>query len=197
MFDRTQHQVSEREEARGCLSMIDVLYKRRESLKQNDRGQIPTGRPDLDETLSGGMPTVSLVIVGARPSVGKTSAALGMWEVVALRSKAQRLRRSSRTDLRRLFVASARSSSTLCRLLASVGDLSYGLLSLTIRHVTELLVSATRLAGHVGRHRKDCGNESLARKTVAVGGEVGWIGSQLCSVFAACDEGRAVFVRLA
>ena len=34
--------------------MFDVLHKRRESLKQNDRGQIPTGWPDLDETLGGG-----------------------------------------------------------------------------------------------------------------------------------------------
>ena len=78
MLDRTQRQVSEREEARGCLSMFDVLHKRRESLKQNDRGQVPTGWPDLDDKLGGGMRAGSLVIVGARPSVGKTSAALGM-----------------------------------------------------------------------------------------------------------------------
>ena len=57
------------------MSTFDVLHKRRESLKQNDRGQIPTGWPDLDEMLGGGMRAGSLVIVGARPSVGKTSAA--------------------------------------------------------------------------------------------------------------------------
>lgn len=78
MFDRAQRQISEREESRGCLSMFDVLHKRRESLAQNDRGQVPTGWPDLDEKLGGGMRAGSLVIVGARPSVGKTSAALGM-----------------------------------------------------------------------------------------------------------------------
>ena len=78
MFDRAQRQISEREESRGCLSMFDVLHKRRASLAQNDRGQVPTGWPDLDEKLGGGMRAGSLVIVGARPSVGKTSAALGM-----------------------------------------------------------------------------------------------------------------------
>ena len=39
---------------------------------------MPTGGPELDEKLGGGMRAGSLVIVGARPSVGKTSAALGM-----------------------------------------------------------------------------------------------------------------------
>ncbi|TXT31012.1 MAG: replicative DNA helicase [Planctomycetota bacterium] len=58
--------------------MFDVLHKRRESLAKNDRGQVPTGWLDLDEKLGGGMRSGSLVIVGARPSVGKTSAALGM-----------------------------------------------------------------------------------------------------------------------
>lgn len=43
MFDRAQRQISEREESRGCLSMFDVLHKRRESLAQNDREQVPTG----------------------------------------------------------------------------------------------------------------------------------------------------------
>ncbi|MFM9963353.1 MAG: replicative DNA helicase [Planctomycetaceae bacterium] len=78
MFDSAQRQISEREESRGCVSMFDVLHKRRDSLAKNDRGQVPTGWPDLDDTLGGGLRAGSLVIVGARPSVGKTSAALGM-----------------------------------------------------------------------------------------------------------------------
>lgn len=77
-FDRAQRQISEREESRACLSMLDVLHKRRDSLQKNDRGQVPTGWPDLDEMLGGGLRAGSLVIVGARPSVGKTSAALSM-----------------------------------------------------------------------------------------------------------------------
>ena len=45
MFDRAQRQISEREVSRGCLSMFDVLHKRRESLAQNDRGRCqPAGR---------------------------------------------------------------------------------------------------------------------------------------------------------
>jgi replicative DNA helicase len=78
MFDRIQRQIFERDSDGGCRSMFDVLHKRRDSLAQNNRAQVPTGWPDLDELLGGGMRAGSLVIVGARPSVGKTSAALGM-----------------------------------------------------------------------------------------------------------------------
>ena len=52
--------------------------KREDALGPRELGQLPTGWPDLDEKLGGGMRAGSLVIVGARPSVGKTSAALGM-----------------------------------------------------------------------------------------------------------------------
>ncbi len=78
MFDRAQRQISEREESGGCLSMLDVLLKLDEAHTTNRREQVPTGWPDLDDKLGGGMRAGSLVILGARPSVGKTSAALGM-----------------------------------------------------------------------------------------------------------------------
>jgi replicative DNA helicase len=77
-FDRAHRQLSEREESRACLSMLDVLHRRRDSIQNSDHPHVPTGWPDLDNMLGGGMRAGSLVIVGARPSVGKTSAALGM-----------------------------------------------------------------------------------------------------------------------
>lgn len=77
MFDRAQRQISERKESGGCLSMCDVLLKRRDALQQDTRPHIATGWSDLDVMLSGGMRAGSLVIVGARPSVGKSSWALG------------------------------------------------------------------------------------------------------------------------
>ena len=77
MTERLQREVSEREEAGGCLSMLEVLLKRREALQQATRPHVPTGWPDLDSMLTGGMRSGSLVIVGARPSIGKSSWALG------------------------------------------------------------------------------------------------------------------------
>jgi replicative DNA helicase len=54
------------------LDRLEHLYDRGESITG-----VPTGFIDLDERLSGLQPS-SLVIVGARPSMGKTALALGM-----------------------------------------------------------------------------------------------------------------------
>jgi replicative DNA helicase len=54
------------------LDRLERLYDRGESITG-----VPTGFIDLDERLSGLQPS-SLVIVGARPSMGKTALALGM-----------------------------------------------------------------------------------------------------------------------
>lgn len=76
MWNRAEQDISAREQARGCLTMHDVLLKRRDALQQETRPHVPTGWPDLDEKLSGGMRAGSLVVVGARPSVGKSAWAL-------------------------------------------------------------------------------------------------------------------------
>lgn len=76
-IEHLQREVSEREEAGGGLSMLEVLLKRREALQQATRPHVPTGWLDLDSMLTGGMRSGSLVIVGARPSIGKSSWALG------------------------------------------------------------------------------------------------------------------------
>ena len=64
------------------LERIEALYERGETITGT-----PTGYSDLDELTSGLQPS-TLVVVGARPSVGKTSFALGMAAHAAL--KAQR-----------------------------------------------------------------------------------------------------------
>jgi replicative DNA helicase len=54
------------------LDRLEALYDRGESITG-----VPTGYIDLDERLSGLQPS-SLVIIGARPSMGKTALALGL-----------------------------------------------------------------------------------------------------------------------
>jgi len=54
------------------LDRLEALYERGESITG-----IPTGYTELDEMLAGLQPS-NLVIVGARPSMGKTALALGM-----------------------------------------------------------------------------------------------------------------------
>jgi len=60
------------------LDHIEALYERGESITG-----IPTGFTDLDEMLAGLQPS-NLVIVGARPAMGKTSWALGVASHAAL-----------------------------------------------------------------------------------------------------------------
>ncbi|MGH9267074.1 MAG: replicative DNA helicase, partial [Acidimicrobiales bacterium] len=63
------------------LDRLEMLYERNESITGT-----PTGYTDLDELLSGLQPS-SLVVVGARPSAGKTSLALGMAAHAALHAQ--------------------------------------------------------------------------------------------------------------
>jgi replicative DNA helicase len=60
------------------LDRLEALYDRGESITG-----VPTGYVDLDERLSGLQPS-NLIVVGARPSAGKTSFALGMAAHAAL-----------------------------------------------------------------------------------------------------------------
>jgi replicative DNA helicase len=61
-----------RELLAASLDHLEVLYGRGESITG-----VPTGYQDLDEHLAGLQPS-NLVIVGARPSMGKTAFALGL-----------------------------------------------------------------------------------------------------------------------
>jgi replicative DNA helicase len=63
------------------LDHIEALYERGEAITG-----IPTGYTDLDEMLAGLQPS-NLVIVGARPSMGKTALSLGMATHAAMHAR--------------------------------------------------------------------------------------------------------------
>lgn len=63
------------------LDRLEALYGRNQSITG-----VPTGYVDLDERLSGLQPS-SLVIVGARPAMGKTSFALGLAAHAAMEAR--------------------------------------------------------------------------------------------------------------
>ena len=64
------------------VEIVDQLYSRQEKITG-----VPTGFTDLDNLLAGLQPS-DLIIVAGRPSMGKTSLALGMAEQAALKGNA-------------------------------------------------------------------------------------------------------------
>ena len=77
MFDVAQHRAAGttatlRSLLEASLDQLEQLYERGESITGT-----PTGYTDLDELLSGLQPN-ALIVVGARPAMGKTAFALGM-----------------------------------------------------------------------------------------------------------------------
>ena len=95
------------------LDRLEQLYERGEAITGT-----PTGYLDLDQLLSGLQPS-SLVVVGARPAMGKTSFALGMMANAALEAARPVLFFSlemSRLELsQRLLCAEARVDSSRVR----------------------------------------------------------------------------------
>jgi replicative DNA helicase len=95
------------------LDRLEALYDRGESITG-----VPTGYLDLDERLSGLQPS-SLVIVGARPSMGKTALALGMAAHAAMEGRVPVLYFSlemSHSELtQRLLCSEARVDSSRIR----------------------------------------------------------------------------------
>ena len=74
--------VAQRRSADSIVSLHDLLGRSLDRLEElYDRGEtitgVPTGYQDLDEHLSGLQPS-NLVVVGGRPSMGKTAFALGL-----------------------------------------------------------------------------------------------------------------------
>jgi len=85
------YEVNERRVTDSTKQLSDLLGRNLEHLEElYDRGDAITGTPtgylDLDALLSGLQPS-ALVIVGARPAMGKTSFALGMVTHAALEAK--------------------------------------------------------------------------------------------------------------
>lgn len=74
--------VAQRRSADSIVSLHDLLGRSLDRLEElYDRGEtitgVPTGYQDLDEHLSGLQPS-NLIVVGGRPSMGKTAFALGL-----------------------------------------------------------------------------------------------------------------------
>ena len=85
VFDVAQHRVADslahiHDLLDANLDRLEQLYERGEAITG-----VPTGYADLDSLLSGLQPS-NLVVVGARPSAGKTSFALGMAAHAALQA---------------------------------------------------------------------------------------------------------------
>ncbi len=95
------------------LDRLEALYDRGESITG-----VPTGYLDLDERLSGLQPS-SLVIIGARPSMGKTAMALGMAAHAAMEARRPvlffSLEMSHSEVTQRLLCSEARVDSTRIR----------------------------------------------------------------------------------
>jgi len=66
---------------KGVLDKIDTLYDKKEAITG-----IPTGFPDMDK-LTAGFQNADLIIIAARPAVGKTAFALNIASNVAIRHK--------------------------------------------------------------------------------------------------------------
>jgi replicative DNA helicase len=86
VFQVAEHHITDslkplRELLTASLDHLEALYERGDSITG-----VPTGFADLDEQLSG-LQASSLVIVGARPSMGKTSFALGIAGHVAIEKR--------------------------------------------------------------------------------------------------------------
>ncbi len=95
------------------LDRLELLYDRGESITG-----VPTGYVDLDERLSG-LQSSNLIVVGARPSAGKTSFALGMAAHAALEAGKSvlffSLEMSHLEITQRLLCAEARVDATRMR----------------------------------------------------------------------------------
>jgi replicative DNA helicase len=86
VFDIVERRVTDslkplRELLAASLDHLEALYNRGDAITG-----VPTGYTDLDERLSGLQPS-ALIIVGARPSMGKTSFALGAAAYAAIEKR--------------------------------------------------------------------------------------------------------------
>jgi len=116
-------EVAERREADTVADLADLLSDALDRISALfDRGDtitgVPTGYADLDAVLSGLQPQ-NLVIVGARPAMGKTSFALGLASHAALAAKIPvlifSLEMSHQELTQRLLASEARVDSSRLR----------------------------------------------------------------------------------
>jgi len=119
-------------------ALLPELLKKIKERKESDEsitGQ-PTGINDLDELTSGWQDT-DLIILAARPSMGKTSAAMGFVETVA-----------SKGDTVYVFSIEMPSESLIQRSLSSIGSIEQGNLkngNLTDMDLANLSIASEKL----------------------------------------------------
>lgn len=115
--------VAERRVTDSLKPLTELLYASMDRLEQLfDRGEtitgVPTGYVDLDERLYGLQPN-ALIIVGARPGMGKTSFALGMAAHAAVEARVPTLvfslEMGNEEITNRLLVSEARVDSSRMR----------------------------------------------------------------------------------
>lgn len=78
---------SQNDAEKEILSLKDLARKYKETKKESEEKLVPTGFEVLDSYLNGGFRRGDLVLIGARPSVGKSSFALSVAYNAALKGK--------------------------------------------------------------------------------------------------------------
>ncbi|MCK5797388.1 MAG: replicative DNA helicase, partial [Deltaproteobacteria bacterium] len=118
LFDLSQRSISE-----GFVSVRDLLLKTFSNIekryeRKDDVTGVPTGYPKLDELTSGMQPS-DLVIVAARPSIGKTAFCLNLAQNAAMQHNIPvlvfSLEMSKEALMERLLAAEARVESSKIR----------------------------------------------------------------------------------
>lgn len=66
---------------------LDRMLERMMAQRDGERAGLPTGLGDLDRALEGGLRPSQLVVVGARPGMGKTALAIGIAGHVAIKEQ--------------------------------------------------------------------------------------------------------------
>jgi len=74
-LDRELRSILQREAGSGPAHVATVLHRLLDQWATEDSDRLPTGFPDLDRLLNGGLRAGTFTILAARPSLGKTSLA--------------------------------------------------------------------------------------------------------------------------
>ncbi len=80
-LDQTQNIVTMQELITGTINVIETHYKNKDAYTG-----VPTGFTELD-SMTSGLQNSELIIIGARPSMGKTAMALSMAQFIAIQQK--------------------------------------------------------------------------------------------------------------
>lgn len=118
--------VTQCQRGQGFRPLREVVASFYEQVQAGDDPLLPTGFADLDRTLGGGLHPGDLVVLAARPGVGKTSLALSLAYQVALHAQRHAaivsLEMSDARLLNRLLAMHTAQNSRLIRQRIQAGD---------------------------------------------------------------------------